>query len=101
MHGRKLFKEKITRGIGGFHLLTPEFQITSVITDKWNRKSHRYDFKIAIVEQFEMKRRKEEIILEKKLENALENCIDALYLFERYNSKRCLRPKVIAPENYW
>ena len=32
-----------------------------------NQKSHRYDFRITIVRQLEMKRRKEEIILEKKL----------------------------------
>ena len=40
-----------------------------------------YDFKVAMVEQLKMKHRKEEIILEKKLENALEDYIDALYLF--------------------
>ena len=67
MHGRKEFKEKITRGVGGFHLLPPELQRTAVLTAKCNRKSSRYDFKIAMVEQLEMKRRKEEIILENKL----------------------------------
>ena len=53
-----------------------------------------------MVEQLEMKHRKEEIILEKNLENALEDYIDALYLFEKYNSKQCWRKKVIALENY-
>ena len=67
VHGRKAFKEKIARDVGGFHLLPPELQRTAVLTDKWNQKSHRYGFKIAMVEQLEMKRRKEEIILEKKL----------------------------------
>ena len=75
VHGRKAFKENITRGMGGFHLLPPDLQRTVVLTVKWNRKSHRYDFKIAMVEQFEMKRRKEEIILEKNLGNALEDYI--------------------------
>ena len=51
-----------------------------------------------MVEQFEMKRRKEEIILEKKLENPLEDYINALYLFEQYNSKQFWRTMVI--ENY-
>ena len=41
-----------------------------------------YDFRITMVRQLEMKRRKEEIILEKKLENALEYYIDAFYLFQ-------------------
>ena len=63
-------------------------------------KSPRYDFRITMVRQLEMKRRKEEIIMEKKLQNALEEYIDALYLFNRYNSKRCWREKMIALENY-
>ena len=60
--------EKITRGMGGFHLLPPELQRTAVLTAKCNRKSSRYDFKIAMVEQFRMKHRKEEIIMDKMLE---------------------------------
>ena len=32
-----------------------------------HRKSHRYDFRITMVRQLEMKRRKEEIILRKNL----------------------------------
>ena len=100
VHGRKAFKKKIKRGVGGFHLLPPEFQRTAVLTDNWNQNYHRYDFKIAIVEQLEMKIRREEIILEKRPENALEDYIDAFYLFEKYNSKRCWRPRVISVENY-
>ena len=99
VHGRKAIKEKITRGMGRFHFLTPELHRIAVLTAKWNRNSHRYDFKIAMVEQLEMKCRKEEIILEKKLENALEDYIDDFYLFDKYNSKRCWREKVIALEN--
>ena len=53
-----------------------------------------------MVEQLEMKRKKEEIILEKKLENSLKDYIDALYLFKQYNSKWCWRTKVIEIENY-
>ena len=87
-------------GMGGFHLLPTELHRTEVITAKCNRKSHRYDFKIAMVEQLEMKCRKEEIILENNLEDALEYYIDALYLFEQYNSKKCWMKKVIALENY-
>ena len=67
VHGRKSFKEKITSVIRRFNFLTTELQRTEVLTDKWNRKSHRYDFKIAMVEQFDMKHRKEDIIIEKKL----------------------------------
>ena len=67
VHRRKSFKENITRGVGGFHLLPPEFQRTAVLTTKWNRKSHRCDFKIAMVEQLEMKCSKEEILMEMKL----------------------------------
>ena len=47
-----------------------------------------------------MKRRKEEIILGKKLENSFKYYIDALVLFEQYNSKKCWWNKVIALENY-
>ena len=54
-----------------------------------------------MVEQFEMKHRKEEIILDKKLENALEDYIDDFYLFEQYNSKRCWQKKVIPLETYF
>ena len=75
-------------------------QRIAVLTAKWNRKSHRYGFIIDMVEQLEMKRGKEEIILEKKLENVLKDYINALYLFEQYNSKLCWRTKVIALENY-
>ena len=45
--------------------------------------AHRYDFKIAMVEQLDMKRRKEEIILDKKLENTLEDYINGFHLFEK------------------
>ena len=65
--GEKAFKEKITRGMGGFYFIPPELHRTAVLTAKWNRKSHIYEFKITMVEQFEMKLRKEEIIIEKKL----------------------------------
>ena len=47
-----------------------------------------------------MKRRKEDIVLEKKQENALEEYIHALYLLEQYQSKRCWRTKVTALGNY-
>ena len=100
VHKRKAFKENITRGMCGFHLLSPELQRTEVLTAKWNWKSHRYNFKISMVEQLEMKCRKEDIILEKKLENTLEDYINALYLFNEYKSKRCWKTKVIALENY-
>ena len=53
-----------------------------------------------MVEQLEMKRRKEDIILDKKLENVLEDYIDTLYLLKQYNSKRWWRTKVISLEIY-
>ena len=67
VHRRKAFKYNITSGMLGFHLLPPELKRTAVITAKWNRKSHRYDFNIAMVDQFKIKCRKEEITLKKKL----------------------------------
>ena len=67
VHGRKALKEKIMRGMVVCYLIPPELQRTAVLTDKWNWKSRRYNFKIAMVEQLEMKRRKEEIIMEKNL----------------------------------
>ena len=86
--------------MGGFHSLAPDFQRTSVLTAEWNRRSHRYDFKISIVEQLYMKHSKEEIILEKNIENTLEDYINALYLLKKDNSKCCWRTNVIALENY-
>ena len=67
VHRRESFKDKITRGMGGFHLLPPNLHSTAVLTAKWNCKSHRYEFKITMVEQLYMKRRKEDIILDNKL----------------------------------
>ena len=75
-------QSEINNDLGQEIELPPELQRTEVLTAKGNWKSHRYYFKIAMVEQFDMKRRKEDIILEKKLENALEVYIDALYLLE-------------------
>ena len=86
--------------MGGFNLLPLELQRKAVLTAKWNWKSHRYDFKISIVEQLYMKHSKEEIILEKNLENTLKDYINALYLLKKDNSKRCWRTNVIALENY-
>ena len=100
LHWSKSFKGKITKGMVGFHLLPSELQNTALLTAKWNQKSHRYDFKVSMVEQLEMKRRKEEIILENKLENTLEDYINALYLFEQYNSKQSWGVKVLAIENH-
>ena len=54
MHGSKDFKEKITRVMDGFHLIPSELQKTAVLTAKWNQNSHRYEFKIAMVEQLEI-----------------------------------------------
>ena len=34
VHRRKFFKEEITRGMGGIHLLPPEVQRTEVLTAK-------------------------------------------------------------------
>ena len=34
VHGRKSFREKITRGMGGFHLLPPELERAALLTDK-------------------------------------------------------------------
>ena len=36
VHGRKAFREKITGGMGRFHLLPPESQRTEVLTAKCN-----------------------------------------------------------------
>ena len=50
VHGRKEFKDKIMRGMSKFHLIPTEFHRTAVLNAKWDQKSHRYDFKIAMVE---------------------------------------------------
>ena len=53
-----------------------------------------------MVEQLDMEHRKENIILEKNIQNELEDYIDALYLFEQYNYKQCWRTSMIAYGNY-
>ena len=85
---RQSRKGKIARGMGKFHLMVQELQHSAIMTAKRKRNRHKRQFQIDLKKQFETKRRKEEIALEKKIELAREDYIDALYLFEQYHSPR-------------
>ena len=91
--GRKAFKERETRGIGGFHLLPPELQHTAIVTSKWNTKQHKEKWRTELKTQFDTRRRKEEITLEKKLDVSKEDHIEACFLFEQYHSMRRWKTK--------
>jgi len=48
--------------------------------------------------QYECRRVKEEIALDKKCKNAEDNCIVVIYFWEQYNSPRCWRTEGKAQE---
>ena len=87
--GRKSHHEHDSISIGTYHMLPPELQRTAIIAAKENAGENRQKFDVALKDQFEKRRRKEEIALEKKYENASEDYIVAIYLFEQYDSPRC------------
>ena len=58
------------------------------------------DFDAALQRQFDARRRKEEIKLEKQYEDASEEYIVAIYFFEQYFSPRCWSTANITKEQY-
>ena len=70
-------------------MLTGELQRTDVLTSKENANANKRIFDYALENQFVKRRRKEEISLEKKYEDATEDYIVAIYFHDQYHSPRC------------
>ena len=98
--GSKLNNEKVHKPIGVFHLIPYELQRTDVITSKENANINKRRFDDASENQFVKRRRKEEIALENKYEDATEDYIVAIYFHEKYQSPRCWIKLEVAAEFY-
>ena len=99
--GRKSTKhERVDTTIGTCHLLPQELQRTAMIASSENAKHNRCRFDVALQNQFDKRRRKEEIAQEKKIAIAEEDYIVAVYCFEQYFSPRCWLTVIRAREVY-
>ena len=74
---------------GEFHKLLPELQASLVQTGKEMATKWEKNYDVALKRQKAATRRRREIIFEKKLEEAEDDYIVAIYFHEQYNSKRC------------
>lgn len=93
IQGRKAIKKKKGRGVGNYHVLPYELQRTAMFTSKWQTNSHKNQHRVKLKCQFDIRREKEQMIMEKKLDMAREDYIDGLALFEQYHSKRRWKSK--------
>ena len=91
---------KVTHKIGEFHKLVLELKISLVQTGKIMSSKWKKNYDVALERQKAATRRRCEIIFEKKLEEAEEDCIVAVYFHEQYHSQCCLSTIVIAKETY-
>ena len=100
VQGRKRKKEKKTRGVGGFHKLVPELQYTAMLTSKEERKNNKKQFQAYLKCQFDKRRIKEEVAMQKKLDMAQEDYMEAVLLYDQYHSERCWLTGRVAREVY-
>ena len=98
--GRKWNNEQVDKPIGVFHLLPEDLQRTDVLTSKENANFNKRIFGDALENQFVKRRRKEEIALEKKYEDATEDYIAVVCFHEQYHSPRCWLTLEVAAEFY-
>ena len=77
-----------------------ELQRTAILAAQENAKVDKCRFDVALEKQFESRRRKEEIALEKKYKDASEDHIVAIYFFKQYDSPRCWITKEMTEEFY-
>ena len=75
--------------LGEFYKLRPELQASLVQAAKETSSKWKKKYDLALVRQQEYTRRKREIMMEKKLKDAEEHYIVALYFYEQYDSPRC------------
>jgi hypothetical protein len=65
-----------------------------------NVREYKQSFDEALRRQEKIKRKKEEIALEKKLDSAKEKYIDSIYFYEQYHSPRCWLTEEVARKEY-
>ena len=86
--------------LGEFYKLRPELQASLVQAAKETSSKWKKKYDLALVRQQEYTRRKREIMMEKKLKDAEEHYIVALYFYEQYDSPRCWTTVRIANDYY-
>ena len=87
--GRKWKNEQVDKPIGFFNFLLEELQRTAVLTSKDNENVSKRRFENALENQFMKLRRKEEIALENKYEDSIEDYIVAIYFHDKDHSTCC------------
>ena len=98
--GRRAKSGVIVKEIGEFHKLPQELQKSIIQAGKESAGSWRKKFDEALFRQKEASRRKEQIKLEKKLTDAQEDYIVAIYFWEQYHSPRCWKTVEIAKMHF-
>ena len=88
------------RVFGTFHQLPEELRRSLILFGKENASKSRKRFDEALASQREASRRKEEIALQKKLDQMQGDYIVAIYFYEQYHSSRCWLTIMKADENY-
>ena len=86
--------------MGSFHKLHEELRESLIAVCRENIRRTQSFYVDAIERQKASARRKEEIMMEKKLDEAQEDFIVALYFHEQYNSPRCWRTVEVAQQEY-
>ena len=79
------------KDMGAFHRLPSELQQSLIEAGRSHKGKMRKYFDESLAAQGEARRRKEEIVLEKKLGEVCEDYIAALYLHKQMSSPRCCR----------
>jgi len=88
------------RVFGTFHQLPEELRRSLILFGKENASKSRKRFDEALASQREASRQKEEIALQKKLDQTQGDYIVAIYFYEQYHSSRCWLTIMKADENY-
>ena len=75
--------------LGGFHALPVELQRTALVTarEQTNNNKRAFNEKLAI--QFEKRQQREQAKMQKRLDDAQEDHIVAIYFYEQFHSERC------------
>ena len=98
--GRKGRKAPTERVFGTLHQLPPELRESLFQAARENVKEYKQSFDAALRRQEELKRKKEEIALEHKLDKAKERYIESIYFYEQYHSPRCWSTAEMATREY-
>jgi hypothetical protein len=88
------------RVFGTFHQLPEELRILLILFGKENASKSRNKFDEALAAQQEASRQKEEIALQKKLDQTQGDYIVAIYFYEQYHLSWCWLTIIKADENY-